>query len=94
MTEAGSKPTFEVLSVETNPPARRVSRLPAALALLLAGAALGVSAWHWFAMREVRAELDWDSCARAPPNSRCMPGADPIPAWPRPCAAWSRARRA
>ena len=44
MTEAGSKPTFEVLSVETNPPARRVSRLPAALALLLAGAALGVSA--------------------------------------------------
>ncbi|MBK8992364.1 MAG: uroporphyrinogen-III C-methyltransferase [Gammaproteobacteria bacterium] len=58
MTEAGSKPTFEVLSVETNPPARRVSRLPAALALLLAGAALGVSAWHWFAMREVRAELE------------------------------------
>ncbi|MBP9034586.1 MAG: uroporphyrinogen-III C-methyltransferase, partial [Pseudomonadales bacterium] len=57
MTEEGRKPTFEVLSVETNPPARRASRLPVALALLLAAGALGASGWHWYEMREIRAEL-------------------------------------
>ena len=77
MTEEGSKPTFEVLSVETNPPARRASRLPAALALLLAAAALGVSGWHWYAMRAVRAELEHVRASANELAARAERGPDP-----------------
>jgi uroporphyrin-III C-methyltransferase len=57
MNEEGPKPAFEVLSVETNPPARSASRLPVALALLLALAAIAAGGWHWYALRELRAGL-------------------------------------
>ncbi len=77
MTEEGSKPTFEVLSVETNPPARRASRLPAALALLLAAGALGASGWHWYEMREVRAELDQVRASANALAARADRGPDP-----------------
>lgn len=77
MTEEGSKPTFEVLSVETNPPARRASRLPAALALLLAAGALGASGWHWYEMREVRAELEQVRASANELAARADRGPDP-----------------
>ncbi len=77
MTEEGRKPTFEVLSVETNPRARRASRLPVALALLLAAGALGASAWHWYEMREVRAELGQLRASAAELAVRAGRGPDP-----------------
>lgn len=77
MTEEGSKPTFEVLSVETNPPARRASRLPAALALLLAAGALGASGWHWYEMREVRAQLEHVRASANELAARADRGPDP-----------------
>jgi len=77
MTEEGARPTFEVLSVETNPPAGRASRLPAALALLLAAAALGVGGWHWYGMRELRAELEHVRASASELAARADRGPDP-----------------
>jgi uroporphyrin-3 C-methyltransferase len=57
MNETGTKPELEVLSVETNSPARRGSRLPTLLALLLALVALGASGWCWFVLSEAQSEF-------------------------------------
>ena len=77
MTEEGSKPTFEVLSVETNAPARRASRLPVALALLLAAGALGASAWHWYETRALGAELERVHATVDALSARAERGPDP-----------------
>lgn len=77
MTEEGTRPTFEVLSVETNPPAGRASRLPAVLALLLAAIALGVGGWHWYGLRELRAQLEHVRASASELAARAERGPDP-----------------